>query len=107
MSAGIINGQATGPDISNELKSAIAAEVRAQMVPVMKEIVREVVSEVRSVMTEVVTPLYNELRGFRNHTLVPNALLYSMENTGIYMNGLPASLNGPQGIQVNLQCYLN
>lgn len=88
LSAQIVNGQSVAPiGISEELKSAVAAEVRAQMVPVMKEIVREVVNEVRGVVTDVVTPLYDELREFRNRIRFPNTLLYSAGNMAMYTNG--------------------
>ncbi|VDK74735.1 unnamed protein product [Litomosoides sigmodontis] len=88
LSAQIVNGQSMAPiGISEELKSAVAAEVRAQMVPVVKEIVREVVNEVRGVVTDVVTPLYDELREFRNRIPFPNTLLYSSGNVAMYTNG--------------------
>ncbi|CAG9538442.1 unnamed protein product [Cercopithifilaria johnstoni] len=92
LSAQIVNGQNVAPlGISEELKSAIAAEVRAQMVPVVKEIVREVVNEVRGVMTDVVTPLYDELREFRNRIPFPNTLMYSSGNMAMYTNGSSSS----------------
>lgn len=88
LSAQIVNGQNVAPiGISEELKSAIAVEVHAQMVPVVKEIVREVVNEVRAVVTDVVTPLYDELREFRNRFPFPNTLLYSAGNMAMYTNG--------------------
>ncbi|KAL3997643.1 hypothetical protein ACH3XW_11735 [Acanthocheilonema viteae] len=49
----VANGADGKIELSDELKVAIAAEVRAQIVPVVKEIVREVVTEIRSVMTEL------------------------------------------------------
>uniref|UniRef100_A0A1I8ELX3 Uncharacterized protein n=2 Tax=Wuchereria bancrofti TaxID=6293 RepID=A0A1I8ELX3_WUCBA len=88
LSAQIVNGQNVAPvGVGEELKSAIAVEVRAQMVPVVKEIVREVVSEVRSVVTDVVNPLYDELRDFRSRIPFPNSLLYSAGNMPMYTNG--------------------
>ncbi|EJD76776.1 hypothetical protein, variant [Loa loa] len=92
LSAQIVNGQNVAPiGISEELKSAVAAEVRSQMVPVVKEMVREVVREVRSVVTDVVTPLYDELRDFRSRIPFPNSLLYSAENMAVYTNGSSGS----------------
>ncbi|MCP9264813.1 hypothetical protein DINM_022972 [Dirofilaria immitis] len=88
LNAQIINGQnVTSSDISEEMKSAIAAEVRAQMVPVVKEIVREVVNEVRNVMTDMVTPLYDELHDFRTRVSFPNSMLYSADNMAMYTSG--------------------
>ncbi|VDO16189.1 unnamed protein product [Brugia timori] len=87
LSAQIVNGQNAPVGVSEELKSAIAVEVRAQMVPVVKEIVREVVSEVRSVVTDVVNPLYDELRDFRSRIPFSNSLLYSAGNMPMYTNG--------------------
>lgn len=102
LSAQIVNGQNVTPiGVSEELKSAIAAEVRAQMVPVVKEIVREVVNEVRSVVTDVVTPLYDELRDFRNRIPFSNSLLYSAENMAMYTNGSSSSHPGPCNILVS------
>uniref|UniRef100_A0A0R3RRL3 START domain-containing protein n=1 Tax=Elaeophora elaphi TaxID=1147741 RepID=A0A0R3RRL3_9BILA len=93
LSAQIVNGQNVTPiGVSEELKSAIAVEVRAQMVPVVKEIVREVVNEVRGVVTDVVNPLYDELREFRNRIPFPNTLLYSAGNMAMYTNGSSSSL---------------
>ncbi|VDO59640.1 unnamed protein product [Onchocerca flexuosa] len=62
------NGTDGKIELSDELKVAIAAEVRAQIVPVVKEIVHEVVTEIRSVMTEVMAPIYDELNRLRTST---------------------------------------
>lgn len=64
----IANGADGKIELSDELKVAIATEVRAQIVPVVKEIVREVVTEIRSVMTEVMAPIYDELNRLRSTT---------------------------------------
>uniref|UniRef100_A0A915PQW7 Centriolar and ciliogenesis-associated protein HYLS1 C-terminal domain-containing protein n=1 Tax=Setaria digitata TaxID=48799 RepID=A0A915PQW7_9BILA len=96
LSAQVVNGQnVASVGISDELKSAIATEVRVQMVPVVKEIVREVVSEVRNVMTEMVTPLYDELRDLRSRIPFPNHLLYPASNMGLYSNSSSTSQAGP------------
>lgn len=62
----LLDGSDGKAEISDELKAAIAAEVRAQIVPVVKEIVREVVAEVRTLMTEVMAPIYDELNRLRS-----------------------------------------
>uniref|UniRef100_A0A8R1XND1 Uncharacterized protein n=1 Tax=Onchocerca volvulus TaxID=6282 RepID=A0A8R1XND1_ONCVO len=62
------NGTDGKIELSDELKIAISAEVRAQIVPVVKEIVHEVVTEIRSVMTEVMAPIYDELNRLRTST---------------------------------------
>lgn len=68
----VANGADGKIELSDELKVAIAAEVRAQIVPVVKEIVREVVTEIRSVMTEVMAPIYDELNRLRTSTVTTN-----------------------------------
>ncbi|VDO45227.1 unnamed protein product [Onchocerca flexuosa] len=96
LSAQIVNGQNVAPvGVSEELKSAIAVEVRTQMVPVVKEIVREVVNEVKSVMTDMVTPLYDELHDFRTRTPFSNSLLHSAENMAMYSSGSSSSHTTP------------
>lgn len=95
LSTQIVNGQRVAPiGINEELKSAIAGEVRSQMVPVVKQIVREVADEVKSVITDVMTPLYDELRDFRNRVPLPSSFLYSSGNIAVYTSGsLSSSCN--------------
>ncbi|VDN20286.1 unnamed protein product [Gongylonema pulchrum] len=85
-------------DMSDELKSAITAEIRVQIVPVVKELVREVVSEFRTVIADMVKPLHEDMHRFHGHSMTPNALL--PENAGIYVSGSP-SVNDTQGGQEN------
>lgn len=68
----VANGADEKVELSDELKAAIAAEVRAQIVPVVKEIVCEVVTEIRSVMTEVMAPVYDELNRLRSSAASTN-----------------------------------
>ncbi|VDN05913.1 unnamed protein product [Thelazia callipaeda] len=84
----LINGQNVALSISqgDEFKSAVAAEIRVQMVPVVKEVVREVVNEVRNVMTEMITPLCNELRDLRNRACFSTVPQFPSVSSALYTN---------------------
>ncbi|VDN32138.1 unnamed protein product [Gongylonema pulchrum] len=55
--------------LSDEIKAAIAMEVRSQIVPLVKEIVSEAAVQLRSILTELIAPIYEDINRIRGNSV--------------------------------------